>query len=231
MTNIDNLKLNGIIFALFLISLDAYSFGNIPIQWIGLAVLLFLFILNFKKITSNFSSISYIFMALVIVPIFFEIFSDFEILLERNYQLRLFNYLSFFLVIYVSHSFLQSIDHKLFMDLLEKLLIIISVITIYIYISQIFDLYEPIRNRSNTNLLGNAAYADLSILVKETSCVFTPSDAAVTSITTLSVSISAKPSSCLIASPVFFNQVDKVPSKMDSGNWGDFMSSAIVNIL
>lgn len=157
MTNIDNLKLNGIIFALFLISLDAYSFGNIPIQWIGLAVLLFLFILNFKKITSNFSSISYIFMALVIVPIFFEIFSDFEILLERNYQLRLFNYLSFFLVIYVSHSFLQSIDHKSFMDLLEKLLIIISVITIYIYISQIFDLYEPIRNRSNTNLLGNAA--------------------------------------------------------------------------
>ena len=43
------------------------------------------------------------------------------------------------------------------MDLLEKLLIIISVITIYIYFSQIFDLYEPIRNRSNTNLLGNDA--------------------------------------------------------------------------
>ena len=157
MTKINNLKLNGIIFALFLISLDAYSFGNIPIQWIGLSVLLFLFILNFKKITSNFSPIFYIFMVLVTVPIFFEIFSDFEILLERNYQLRLFNYFSFFLVIYVSHSFLQSIEHKLFMDLLEKLLIIISIITIYIYLSQIFDLYEPIRNRSNTNLLGNDA--------------------------------------------------------------------------
>ena len=47
-----------------------------------------------------------------------------------------FNYLSFFLVIYVSHSFLQSIDHQSFMDLLEKLLIIISVITIYIYTKQ-----------------------------------------------------------------------------------------------
>jgi len=157
MTKINNLKLNGIIFALFLISLDAYSFGNIPIQWIGLSVLLFLFILNFKKITSNFSSIFYIFMTLVTVPIFFEIFSDFKILLERNYQLRLFNYFSFFLVVYVSHSFLQSIEHKLFMDLLEKLLIIISIITIYIYLSQIFDIYEPIRNRSNTNLLGNDA--------------------------------------------------------------------------
>ena len=84
MTNIDNLKLNGIIFSLYLISLDAYSYRNIPIQWMGLAVLLFLFILNFKKITSKFSSIFYIFIALVIVPIFFEIFSDFEILLERN---------------------------------------------------------------------------------------------------------------------------------------------------
>ena len=46
MTNINNLKLNGIIIALFLISLDAYSFGNIPVQWIGLSVLLFLFILR-----------------------------------------------------------------------------------------------------------------------------------------------------------------------------------------
>ena len=97
MTNINNLKLNGIIIALFLISLDAYLFGNIPIQWIGLSVLLFLFILNFKKITSNFSSIIYILMTLMILPILFEIFSDIEILLERDYQLRLFNYLSFFL--------------------------------------------------------------------------------------------------------------------------------------
>ncbi len=156
MRNINNLKLNGIIVSLFLISLDAYSFANIPIQWIGLSVLLFLFIFNFKKIT-NFSSIIYIVMTLIMLPILFEIFSDFEILLERDYQLRLFNYLSFFLVIYVSYSFYKSIDHESFMDLLEKLLIIISVITIYIYFSQIFDLYEPIRNRSNTNLLGNDA--------------------------------------------------------------------------
>ena len=157
MTNINNLKLNGIIIAIFFISLDAYSLGNIPIQWIGLSLLLLLFIFNFKKITSNFSSIVYLVLALVILPIFFEIFSNFEILLERNYQLRLFNYFSFFLVVYVSHSFLQTIDLKLFMDQLEKLLIIISVISIYIYLSQIFDLYEPFRNRSNTNLLGNDA--------------------------------------------------------------------------
>jgi hypothetical protein len=47
MTKINNLKLNGIIFALFLISLDAYSFGNISIQWMGLSVLLFLLLFFF----------------------------------------------------------------------------------------------------------------------------------------------------------------------------------------
>ena len=47
MTKINNLKLNGIIFALFLISLDAYSFGNIPIQCMGLSVLLFLLLFFF----------------------------------------------------------------------------------------------------------------------------------------------------------------------------------------
>ena len=97
MTNINNLKLNGIIIAIFFISLDAYSLGNIPIQWLGLSLLLLFFIFNFKKITSNFSSIVYLVLALVILPIFFEIFANFEILLERNYQLRLFNYFSFFL--------------------------------------------------------------------------------------------------------------------------------------
>ena len=47
MTKINNLKLNGIIFSLFLISLDAYSFGNIPIQCMGLSFLLFLLLFFF----------------------------------------------------------------------------------------------------------------------------------------------------------------------------------------
>ena len=130
------LKLNGIIFALFLISLDAYSFGNIPIQWIGYGFsFIFIYHLNFKKITLIFHQSLYIYVTLVIVPIFFEIISDFEILLERNYQLRLFNYFVFFSnVFFMYHLFIFKINiNQSFMELLEKLLIIILFLTIYIY--------------------------------------------------------------------------------------------------
>ena len=56
----------------------------------------------------------------------------------------------------------------------------------------------------------------------------TPSFIAVTSITTLSVSISASTSSCSIESPSFFSHDERVPSKIDSGNCGDLISSAIL---
>ena len=70
------------------------------------------------------------------------------------------------------------------------------------------------------------------VLPSETNILsITPSDGAVTSITTLSVSISAKTSSCFISSPSFLSQLDNVPSKIDSGNWGDLISSVILNIL
>ena len=38
---------------------------------------------------------------------------------------------------------------------LEKFLVLISLLTIFIFFSQIFDLYEPIRNRSNTSFRGS----------------------------------------------------------------------------
>ena len=59
----------------------------------------------------------------------------------------------------------------------------------------------------------------------------TPSEGAVTSITTLSVSISASTSSCLISWPSFLSQLESVPSNIDSGNCGDFMSIAMMIIL
>ena len=75
--------------------------------------------------------------------------------------------------------------------------------------------------------------SELFIVVPSGMIIFSivPSFGAVTSITTLSVSISAKISSCLKLSPSFLSQFDKVPSKTDSGNTGDFMSSAMLYIL
>ena len=157
MTNIDNLKLYGLTLSLFLIFLDAYTIFNVPFQWIGLSTIVFLFVLNFKKIYSQINTVFFVIIFIIFTPILFEIFNSYEILFERDYQLRVFNFVSFFITVYVSQTFLPSISQEKFMNLLEKLLLIISVFSIYIFISQIFDLFEPFRNRSNTNLMSNTS--------------------------------------------------------------------------
>ena len=157
MINIDNLKLYGLTFSLFLISLDAYTIFNVPFQWIGLSTIVFLFVLNFKKIYSQINTVFFVIIFIIFTPILFEIFNSYEILFERDYQLRVFNFVSFFIIVYVAQTFLPSISQEKFMNLLEKLLLIISVFSIYIFISQIFDLFEPFRNRSNTNLMSNTS--------------------------------------------------------------------------
>ena len=157
MINIDNLKLYGLTFSLFLISLDAYTIFNVPFQWIGLSTIVFLFVLNFKKIYSQINTVFFVIIFIIFTPILFEIFNSYEILFERDYQLRVFNFVSFFITVYVAQTFLPSINQEKFMNLLEKLLLIISVFSIYIFISQIFDLFEPFRNRSNTNLMSNTS--------------------------------------------------------------------------
>ena len=157
MTNIDNLKLYGLTLSLFLIFLDAYTIFNVPFQWIGLSTIVLLFVLNFKKIYSQINTVFFVIIFIIFTPILFEIFNSYEILFERDYQLRVFNFVSFFITVYVAQTFLPSINQEKFMNLLEKLLLIISVFSIYIFISQIFDLFEPFRNRSNTNLMSNTS--------------------------------------------------------------------------
>ena len=157
MTNIDNLKLYGLTLSLFLIFLDAYTIFNVPFQWIGLSTIVLLFVLNFKKIYSQINTVFFVIIFIIFMPILFEIFKSYEIIFERDYQLRVFNFVSFFITVYVAQTFLPSINQEKFMNLLEKLLLIISVFSIYIFISQIFDLFEPFRNRSNTNLMSNTS--------------------------------------------------------------------------
>ena len=143
--------------AFFAHSLAAYTIFNVPFQWIGLSTIVFLFVLNFKKIYSQINTVFFVIIFIIFTPILFEIFNSYEILFERDYQLRVFNFVSFFITVYVAQTFLPSINQEKFMNLLEKLLLIISVFSIYIFISQIFDLFEPFRNRSNTNLMSNTS--------------------------------------------------------------------------
>ena len=150
-----NFKIQILIFILFLISLDAYSFFNIPLQWVGLAFLSLFLLINLKFIETRYNTILYLFVALLFLPILFEIISDNSLLRNLSYQLRIFNFVTFLIAFYASFSLFRNINNDTFINYLEKLLVFVSLIAIYIFFSQIFDLYEPLRNRSNTSYRGS----------------------------------------------------------------------------
>tara|TARA_B100000925_G_scaffold136301_1_gene101933 strand:- start:707 stop:2041 length:1335 start_codon:yes stop_codon:yes gene_type:complete len=150
-----NFKIQALILSLFIISLDAYSLFNIPLQWIGLSFLSLFLLINLKFIKTRFNSILYLFGTLLFLPILFEIISDNSLLGNLSYQLRIFNFVTFLIAFYTSITFFENINKESFINYLEKFLVLISLVAIYIFFSQIFDLYEPLRNRSNTSFRGS----------------------------------------------------------------------------
>ena len=120
---------------LFFVSFDAYTIFNIPIPWIGQALLFFWVILNFKQMEIPSKSILLIFFVLLpgSLTTFFNIYKI-DILYV---SLRLFNIVSFlFLFFYFS-----KIQDLKFLDKLNKsiktLLVLVSVTVIYIFLAQI----------------------------------------------------------------------------------------------
>ena len=108
-----NFKIQALIFILFLISLDAYNLYNIPLQWVGLAFLSLFLITNLKFIETRLNSIFYIFVAILFLPILFEIISDNSLLSNLAYQLRIFNFVTFLIAFYASLSIFQNINLSL----------------------------------------------------------------------------------------------------------------------
>ena len=128
-----NFKIQILIFILFLISLDAYSFFNIPLQWVGLAFLSLFLLINLKFIETRYNTILYLFVALLFLPILFEIISDNSLLRNLSYQLRIFNFVTFLIAFYASFSLFRNINNDTFINYLEKLLVFVSLIAIYIF--------------------------------------------------------------------------------------------------
>ncbi len=138
-----NFKIQALILSLFIISLDAYSLFSIPLQWLGLSFLSLFLLINLKFIETRFNSILYIFGTLLFLPILFEIISDNSLLGNLSYQLRIFNFVTFVMAFYASLTIFENINKEAFVNYLEKFLVLISLLAIYIFFSQIFDLYEP----------------------------------------------------------------------------------------
>ena len=139
-----------------LIFLEAYQIFSIPLSWIGLS-LIFLYSLNFKNIFTTNPLLKVLligFIILIIIDLSF-IASNPHLLNIQYFVLRMFNIISFVVlfILFKNNDVIQDLqlDTKI-----TDFIIIFSVLSIYIYFAQIFDLFEPLRNRSNTSVYSNS---------------------------------------------------------------------------
>ena len=139
-----------------LIFLEAYQIFSIPLSWIGLS-LIFLYSFNFKNIFTNNPLLKVLligFIILIIIDLSF-IASNPQLLNIQYFVLRIFNIISF-VVLFILFKNNDVIQDLKFDNKIKNFITIFSVLCIYIYFAQIFDLFEPIRNRSNTSVYSNS---------------------------------------------------------------------------
>ena len=150
----NNIYVNIIFISIFLIFLDAYEIFSIPISWIGLSFLLIPLVLEGKAIVNNglIKNIC-IFVILISIPQIFSLFNnEFDSSYSIYIFLRYLNIFSFIFIFYFSLHFFNRKNVDLAMQGINRFITFFSAVTIYIFIAQIFDLYEPFRNRANTDI-------------------------------------------------------------------------------
>ncbi len=147
-----------IFFSVALIFLDAYKIFSIPIPWIGMSLLLGLSLFESRNLfTKNTRDILLVLLSIVLIPqAIYILFFEASVSDLIYISLRIFNLISFIFVLFFSLYFIKNEKLDLFLKYTKYLIYFFSTLTIYIFIAQIFDLYEPLRNRSNTNIYGES---------------------------------------------------------------------------
>ena len=145
-----------IVIATFLVFLDAYMIFDVPISWIGQLLLTLIALINFnqyKKIFEN-RVLKFVIILLVIPQIFTIFFEDFVNVDFFYLSLRYFNMLSFIIVFSFASNYegTHKSESLKLNNLIKLFCTLYSLLVIYFFIAQIFDFYEPFRNRANTDL-------------------------------------------------------------------------------
>ena len=150
----NNIYVNIIFISIFLIFLDAYEIFSIPISWIGLSFLLIPIVLEGKAIVNNglIKNICILVILISIPQIFFLFNNEFDSSYSVYIFLRYLNIFSFIILFFFSLHFFNRKNINLAMQGINRFITFFSGVTIYIFIAQIFDLYEPFRNRANTDI-------------------------------------------------------------------------------
>ena len=152
--SIRNEKVVGISFflSLILVFLDSYEFMKFPLNWIGnfmiIAICIFIFYEEKMQINPLFLLIIFI----TLIPTIFNLFKIDFLSSEIIYTMtRVISYLGFVIAIFVIS---QSKFKKIIFNTLINAFYLIIALSIYTYFAQLFNFYEPIRNRPGTGILG-----------------------------------------------------------------------------
>tara|TARA_B100000965_G_C19542478_1_gene736227 strand:+ start:72 stop:1442 length:1371 start_codon:yes stop_codon:yes gene_type:complete len=148
-----------IFFSITLVFLDAYEIFNIPISWLGMTFLLPLCLIEYKNMTNEKKRSMLLFLFVIMfIPTFFYLIQNDLSNEELVYLfLRYLNIASFLFVFLFSVHFFKRENLEVFIKNIKYFIYVYSIFTLYIFFAQIYDLYEPVRNRSNTNLYGDSA--------------------------------------------------------------------------
>ncbi len=135
-----------------LVFLDSYEFMKFPLTWIGNFMIVAICIFIFNKEKMQISPLVLLIIFITLIPTIFNLFTFDFLSSEIVYTItRVVSYLGFVITLFViSKSKFKKI---IFKNLINAFYLIIA-LSIYTYFAQLFNFYEPIRNRPGTGILG-----------------------------------------------------------------------------
>ena len=137
------------IFPLLLLFLDSYQVFSIPLTWIGNGLLFIIFVFTSLKKKIKLNQITLILILTSLAP---TLINTSNIDVELSYLfLRIFSFTAFVFVFYVTPHLDNQFD---ILTALNKVYLAVLIFSIYTFFSQIFNFYEPFRNRPGTGILG-----------------------------------------------------------------------------
>ena len=141
-----------LIVSIFLSFLDAYQLFNIPLNWIGGSLTVLFFVLLYFYENMKIPSLIKLGVFVALLPTFFKYQVISDLIDGEIYTLlRVFSFLSFIFIFYVTSK--SRFNYEI-INALEKIYVLLLSICIYTFLAQLFNFFEPTRNRPGTGILG-----------------------------------------------------------------------------
>ncbi len=138
--------------SMLLAFLDSYEFQSFPLSWLGNLLIVIICLIIFIKEKIKINSLLLLLVSIALLPTIFNLFSLTNSFNDLLYTItRVLSFIGFvFTVVVISKSKYKKIVFKS----LKNVFYLIFLISIYTYIAQLFNFYEPVRNRPGTGILG-----------------------------------------------------------------------------